>query len=92
MKITRIGVDLAKHVFQVHGVDQDGHPVWKRQLTAAKIEQGSSSGINLDVAKIQAASACSRASKRSRTMLLSPTSSVARPLGWTSKPARLINR
>lgn len=32
MKISRIGVDLAKNVFQVHGVDQDGHCVWKRQL------------------------------------------------------------
>ena len=32
MKITRIGVDLAKNVFQVHGVDEDGKAVWKRQL------------------------------------------------------------
>jgi len=32
MKITRVGVDLAKKVFQVHGVDAAGHRVWKRQL------------------------------------------------------------
>jgi transposase len=32
MKITRVGVDLAKKVFQVHGVDAAGHQVWKRQL------------------------------------------------------------
>ena len=32
MKITRVGVDLAKIVFQVHGVDHSGHAVWKRQL------------------------------------------------------------
>ena len=32
MKITRIGVDLAKNVFQVHGVDRHGQCVWKRQL------------------------------------------------------------
>lgn len=32
MKITRVGVDLAKNVFQVHGVDRAGHCVWKRQL------------------------------------------------------------
>ena len=32
MKITRVGVDLAKNVFQVHGVDRAGRRVWKRQL------------------------------------------------------------
>ncbi len=32
MKIIRIGVDLAKEVFQVHGVDRDEKPVWKRKL------------------------------------------------------------
>lgn len=32
MKITRVGVDLAKKVFQVHGVDRHGRTVWKRQL------------------------------------------------------------
>jgi transposase len=32
MKITRVGVDLAKKVFQVHGVDAAGRQVWKRQL------------------------------------------------------------
>jgi len=32
MKITRVGVDLAKNVFQVHGVDRHGKCVWKRQL------------------------------------------------------------
>ena len=32
MKIIRVGVDLAKNVFQVHGVDQDEKPVWRRKL------------------------------------------------------------
>ena len=32
MKINRVGVDLAKNVFQVHGVDGRGKVVWKRQL------------------------------------------------------------
>lgn len=32
MKITRVGVDLAKNVFQVHGVNRSGGRVWKRQL------------------------------------------------------------
>jgi transposase len=32
MKITRIGLDLAKSVFQVHGVDAHEKPVLRRQL------------------------------------------------------------
>ncbi len=32
MKISRVGVDLAKNVFQAHGVDSHGKLVWKRQL------------------------------------------------------------
>jgi transposase len=33
MKLIRVGVDLAKNVFQVHGVDRDEKPVWRRRLT-----------------------------------------------------------
>jgi hypothetical protein len=32
MKIIRVGVDLAKNIFQVHGVDRNKKPVWKRKL------------------------------------------------------------
>ena len=32
MKITRVGVDIAKNVFQIHGVDQLGRPIWRRKL------------------------------------------------------------
>lgn len=32
MKLIRVGVDLAKNVFQVHGVDRTEKPVWRRQL------------------------------------------------------------
>jgi len=32
MEIMRIGVDLAKNVFQVHGVDHREQPVWRRSL------------------------------------------------------------
>lgn len=32
MKATTIGIDLAKHLFQLHGVDQHGKMVLKRQL------------------------------------------------------------
>jgi len=33
MKLSRVGVDLAKNVFQVHGVDRFGKVVWRRRLT-----------------------------------------------------------
>jgi transposase len=36
MKLKRIGVDLAKNVFQCHGVDRHGKGVWKRRLSRAK--------------------------------------------------------
>ncbi|HEY6282131.1 MAG TPA: transposase, partial [Burkholderiales bacterium] len=35
MKIIRVGVDLAKIVFQVHGVDRNEKVVWRRKLTRA---------------------------------------------------------
>ena len=36
MKINRVGVDLAKNVFQLHGADRRGKTVWKRRLSRAK--------------------------------------------------------
>ena len=32
MKVTTVGVDLAKNVIQVHGVDERGKAVLKKQL------------------------------------------------------------
>lgn len=32
MKIIRVGVDLAKNVFQLHGVDSQEHVVWQKRL------------------------------------------------------------
>jgi len=32
MEIKRIGIDLAKNVFQLHGVDRTDHVVWQRRL------------------------------------------------------------
>ena len=32
MKLSRIGIDLAKNVYQLHGVDRYGKAVWKRRL------------------------------------------------------------
>ena len=31
--MTRIGIDLAKHVFQLHGVDERGHTVLRRRIS-----------------------------------------------------------
>ena len=32
MNITTIGIDLAKNVFQIHGIDQRGKTVLRKQL------------------------------------------------------------
>jgi transposase len=32
MRIIRIGLDTSKHVFQIHGVDENEQPVLRRQL------------------------------------------------------------
>ena len=37
MEITTIGLDLAKHVFQVHGVDAYGSVVLKRRLRRGQV-------------------------------------------------------
>lgn len=36
MEINRVGVDLAKNVFQLHGVNRKGKTLWKRQLSRDK--------------------------------------------------------
>lgn len=35
--ITTIGLDLAKHVFQVHGADAEGSPIFNRKLRRAEV-------------------------------------------------------
>ena len=37
MKITTVGIDLAKNVFQVHGIDQHGNVMLKKQLKRAQM-------------------------------------------------------
>ena len=44
MKITTVGIDLAKNVFQVHGIDERGKAVLKKQL---KREQMAAFFVNL---------------------------------------------
>src|SRR5450631_2323498 len=38
MKITTVGIDLAKNVFQVHGIDERGKAVLRKQLRRAQAE------------------------------------------------------
>lgn len=39
MKVTTIGIDLAKSVFQVHGVDEHGKPAIKKQLKRQQMSE-----------------------------------------------------
>src|ERR687883_2058687 len=36
-RITTVGLDIAKHVFQLHGADAQGRPVLKRRLAREKV-------------------------------------------------------
>ncbi len=36
-QVTTIGLDLAKQIFQVHGADADGLPVFNRRLRRAEV-------------------------------------------------------
>ena len=36
-QVTTIGLDLAKHVFQVHGADADGVPIFNRRLRRVEV-------------------------------------------------------
>ena len=47
MKISRVGVDLAKNVFQLHGVDRNGETVLKRRLSRDKMPIGEEESIPL---------------------------------------------
>ena len=37
MKVTTIGIDLAKDVFQVHGVDKRGHAMISKRLRRRQV-------------------------------------------------------
>jgi transposase len=39
MKITTVGIDLAKNVFQAHGVDEHGKAVLRKQIKRAQVAQ-----------------------------------------------------
>lgn len=39
MQVTTVGIDLAKHVFQVHGITKDGEVVFNRAIRRAQLMQ-----------------------------------------------------
>ena len=39
MTIIRIGLDTSKHVFQIHGVDENEKPVLRRQIRRSEVEK-----------------------------------------------------
>lgn len=43
MQVTTVGIDLAKHVFQVHGITKDGEVVFNRAIRRAQLIQSSPS-------------------------------------------------
>ena len=45
MKVTTIGIDLAKTVFQVHGVDGCGKPVVSKLLRRKQVREAYGSAV-----------------------------------------------
>ena len=43
MKITTVGIDLAKNVFQIHAVDERGKTVLRKQRKRDQVEIGRAS-------------------------------------------------
>ena len=39
MNMSLLAIDLAKTVFQLHGVDERGHPVLRKSVSRAKLAQ-----------------------------------------------------
>ena len=39
MKLSRVGIDLAKNVFQLHGVDRHGKVVWQAKYKEDRLSQ-----------------------------------------------------
>jgi hypothetical protein len=54
MKISRVGVDLAKNVFQIHGADAHGKGVWKRKLTRKNCHKHQGSKGELEACQLSA--------------------------------------
>ena len=54
MKVTALGIDLAKNVFQIHGIDQHGMVMLKKQLKRERAKVGANQTGQV-CAKIQSA-------------------------------------
>jgi transposase len=82
MKITTVGIDLAKNVFQVHGVDEHGKAVLRKQL---RRDQVATFFINL----LGAAPPARRGHRESRVHILAARGApkhVPRPFsGWLGR-------
>ena len=78
MKITTIGIDLAKNVFQVHGVDEHGKAVFNKPL---KREQMAAFFVNLPPCLI-GMEACGSAHHWGRTAERLLTKAMFRRSGW----------
>ncbi len=39
MKLSRVGIDLAKNVYQLHGVDRSGKTAWKRRNSGTRADR-----------------------------------------------------
>jgi transposase len=37
MNVATIGLDIAKHIFQVHGADAEGRPLLRRRLRRSQV-------------------------------------------------------
>jgi len=71
MKITRVGLDIAKQVFQVHGVDERGKVGVRKVLPRAKVLQFSvDSGVETglyfpaDARRVSVSNASNRVTSR----------------------------
>jgi hypothetical protein len=53
MKITTVGIDLAKNVFQVHGVDERGKAVLKKPLKSSTGVSKSSTGVSSNIPTVK---------------------------------------
>ena len=72
---TTIGLDIAKHVFQVHGADGAGHVLFRKRITRVKLL----SFLAAQARCVVAMEACAGAPVR--------TTGRVRSLGWAIKCA-----
>ncbi len=75
MKITTVGIDLAKNVFQVHGVDERGKAVLRKRLGSAI----SSSSSKRPESSVSSSGSGGKATGRAWAKALTPSKASS---GW----------